>query len=121
MRASLAPISVSAGSVRVPSPMATERSLWKSAVLMAGLVAAIAVAVQLGGAMAEVPNRHGLLWDQAKRAMLDVEAADALRTFSPLRYLFYLGGPETWPTLRLAVAAPVHAQAGPEHALAVEH
>jgi hypothetical protein len=53
--------------------------------------------------------------------MLDVEAADALRTSDLVGYLRYLAGPETWPTLRLALAAPLHALAGPSRALAVEH
>jgi len=89
-------------------------------VVTGALLAALAGA-RLASTLPEIANRHALGWDSARRAMLDVEAADALRAGDLGRYVLYLAGPETWPTLRLSVAAPAHALAGPTRALAVEH
>jgi len=89
--------------------------------LLAGALLAALAGARLASALPEVPNRHALNWDAARRVMLDVEAADALSTGDLGGYLGYLLGPETWPTLRLSVAAPLHALAGVARALQVEH
>jgi hypothetical protein len=89
--------------------------------VLTALAVAVGIAVRLASVLPEVPNRHAFTYDAARRAMVDVDAADALRTGKPGDFLFYVGGPEAWPTLRLIVAAPAHAAAGPVKALAVEH
>jgi hypothetical protein len=89
--------------------------------VLAGALLAVLVGVRLASALPEVPNRHALNWDAARRVMLDVEAADTLRTGDLGGYLGYLAGPETWPTLRLAIAAPLHALAGVARALQAEY
>jgi hypothetical protein len=86
-----------------------------------GLAASAALAAALWSALEQVPNAHALGWDMARRATLDVRAADALRSGHLLRFLWHVAGPETWPTLRLCLAAPVHAYLGPTAALDVEH
>ena len=67
-----------------------------------------------------MPNRHAFTYDASRRAMVDVDAADALRRGSVGRVLWDVAGPEQWPTLRLLVAAPAHVLAGPDKALEVE-
>jgi hypothetical protein len=71
-------------------------------------------------ALAQVPNRQAFNWDSARRAMLDVGAADALRAWNAWGFLGFVAGPETWPTFRLLLAAPLHVLGGPANALAVE-
>jgi hypothetical protein len=85
-----------------------------------GLVLAGVVGLRLGSVLPEVPNRHAPLYDAARRTMDDMDAADALRGPAPWTYAVHLLGRQTWPTLRMALAAPVHALAGPPRALAVE-
>jgi hypothetical protein len=86
-----------------------------------GAALAIAAWLYLWSALRLVPNRHAFNWDSARRAMLDVGAADTLRAWNPLGFLGFVAGPETWPTFRLFLAAPLHVLAGPTHALAVEN
>jgi hypothetical protein len=85
-----------------------------------GLLLAGAVALRLVTALPDVPNRHALLHDAAHRAMDDLDAADALLRSDLAAFALQLVGPQTWPTLRLALAAPLHVIAGPAHALGVE-
>ena len=85
-----------------------------------GLVAALLVTLRLAAALPEVPNRHAFTYDASRRAMVDVDAADALRRGDLGRVLWDVAGPEQWPTLRLLVAAPAHVLAGPARALEVE-
>ena len=91
-------------------------------VLCAACGAALAAAEALGlaRALSGVANREALAWDAARRALLDLEAADALRRLDVAAFLWRVVGPETWPTLRLLLAAPLHALAGPPHAFGVE-
>jgi hypothetical protein len=86
-----------------------------------GLLLAVAVGLRLAAMLPEVSNRHALLYDAAHRAMDDMDAADALRRGEPWSYVLHLVGRQTWPTLRMAIAAPVHALAGPARALSVEY
>lgn len=95
--------------------MGRARALW-----LVGTATALLVAWRLAAALPEVPNRHALTYDAARRALLDVDAADALTRLDPARVLWDVAGPEQWPTLRLLVAAPAHALAGPARALGVE-
>ncbi len=97
------------------------RAFRNLAPVIAGSVLGLAAWLRLTSALQQVPNRHALNWDSARRAMLDVGAADALRTHHPWDFFVAVAGPETWPTLRLAVAAPLHALAGPGRALSVEN
>ena len=97
------------------------RAVRNLAPVLAGAVLALAAWHRLSSALASAPNRHAFNWDSARRAMLNVGAADALRTHDVGRLLLAIAGPETWPTLRLTLAAPLHALAGPTHALGVEH
>jgi len=85
-----------------------------------GAILALVVVVRLAAVLPAVPNRHALTYDAARRAMVDMDAADALRRFDLARLAWDVAGPEQWPTLRLLVAAPVHALAGPSRALQVE-
>ncbi len=89
-------------------------------VLLSALLA-LAAFCWLWLALAQVPNRGAFNWDSARRAMLDVGAADALRAWNPWGFLGFVAGPETWPTLRLVLAAPLHVLGGPTKALAVEN
>jgi hypothetical protein len=88
--------------------------------LGAAALVALAVVLRLTSVLGEVPNKNSITYDAGRRAMLNVGAADALRSGDLLGVIAYVAGPEIWPTFRLVVAAPVHALAGPEHALAVE-
>lgn len=97
------------------------RAVRNLAPVLAGAVLALAAWHCLSSALPSVPNRHAFNWDSARRAMLNVGAADALRAHDFGRFLVAVGGPETWPTLRLTLAAPLHALAGPARALGVEH
>lgn len=45
---------------------------------LVGLGAAVLVAARLTAALPGVANRHALTYDAARRAMVDVDAADAL-------------------------------------------
>ena len=85
-----------------------------------GALAAVLVCLVIAAALPEVENRHALTYDASRRAMIDVDAADALRELDLGRLLWDVAGPEQWPTLRLLVAAPVHALVGPARALEVE-
>jgi hypothetical protein len=85
-----------------------------------GALTAAAVVFQLAAALPGVANRHALTYDAARRAMVDVDAADALRRGDWGQLLWDVAGPEQWPTLRLLVAAPAHALSGPARALGVE-
>jgi hypothetical protein len=96
------------------------RASWALVPPLLGGSLALAVWQALSSAATAVPNRFAFNWDSARRAMLDVGAADALRKHDAWRFLVDVVGPETWPTLRLAVAAPLHVAAGPSSALAVE-
>jgi hypothetical protein len=91
-----------------------------SVVALAGVLLGLAVAFRLALVLPEVPNRHALTYDAARRAMVNVDAADALRRLDLARVLWDVAGPEQWPTLRLLFAAPAHAVAGPSRALGVE-
>ena len=93
---------------------------WRLAPCVVGAVLAILSWFYLWGALRLVPNRHAFNWDSARRAMLDVGAADTLRAWNPLGFLGFVAGAETWPTFRLVLAAPLHVLAGPTRALAVE-
>jgi hypothetical protein len=88
---------------------------------LAGAVLAVAAWLYLWWALRLVPNRHAFNWDSGRRAMLDVGAADALRAWNPWGFLGFVAGPETWPTFRLVLAAPLHVLAGPTRALSVEN
>ena len=85
-----------------------------------GLAAGVLVTLRLAAVLPEVPNRHAFTYDSSRRALVDVDAADALRRQDLGRLLWDVAGPEQWPTLRLLVAAPAHALAGPARALGVE-
>lgn len=89
------------------------KSLRAALPVLAGLAVAVGIALRLASVLPEVPNWHAFTYDAARRAMVDVDAADALRQGRPADFLFYVGGPEGWPTLRLVVAAPAHALSGP--------
>lgn len=88
---------------------------------LAGLVLGALAAARLAAVLPQVESRRAFGWDAARRGLLDLEAADALRRLDVPGLLWYLAGPETWPTLRLALAAPLHALAGPARAFDVEH
>jgi hypothetical protein len=99
---------------------ATKRFALDFAPVALGALLALAAFFWLSLALEQVPNRLAFNWDSARRAMLDVGAADALRAWNPFAFLGFVAGPETWPTLRLLLAAPLHVLGGPTHALAVE-
>jgi hypothetical protein len=88
---------------------------------LAGGVLALLSWTVLSSALRAVQNRHAFIWDSARRAVLNVTAADQLRAGDAWGFLGSVAGPETWPTLRLALAAAAHAVAGPAHALGVEN
>ena len=85
-----------------------------------GLAAALLVTWRLGAVLPGVPNRHAFTYDASRRAMVNVDAADALHRGDIGRVLWDVAGPEQWPTLRLLGAAPAHLLAGPARALEVE-
>ncbi|MGZ6079739.1 MAG: hypothetical protein ACXWK4_02925, partial [Myxococcaceae bacterium] len=85
-----------------------------------GAATGVLVTLRLAAVLPEVPNRHAFTYDSSRRALVDVDAADALRRQDLGRLLWDVAGPEKWPTLRLLVAAPAHALAGPARALGVE-
>lgn len=85
-----------------------------------GAAAAVLVTLRLAAVLPEVENRHAFTYDASRRAMVNVDAADALRRGDLGRLLWDVAGPEQWPTLRLLVAAPAHVLAGPARALQVE-
>ena len=87
---------------------------------LVGLAAGALVTLRLAAVLPEVPNRHAFTYDASRRAMVNVDAADALRRGDLGRALWDVAGPEQWPTLRLLVAAPAHVFAGPARALEVE-
>src|SRR5262245_47858085 len=82
------------------------------AVAAAALALTVGIALALSRAYPEIGNRLSFGWDAARRAMLDVAAADALRQGNVLEFLGHVLGPATWPTLRLTVAAPLAALLG---------
>src|SRR6516162_2276693 len=84
-----------------------------------GLAVATVVALRLAAVLPDVPNRHALTGEAARRAMLDVDAAEALLGGDLLELVGHLVGSDRG-TLLLLVAAPAHAVAGPAHALGVE-
>ena len=86
-----------------------------------GWLLAAAVALRLATVLPDVPNRHALPYDAAHRAMDDMEAADALGRWELGTYALHLLGRQPWPTVRMALAAPLHVLGGPARALAVEH
>jgi hypothetical protein len=85
-----------------------------------GALIAFCAVVRLWAVLPEVPNRHALTYDAARRAMIDMDCADAARRGDVARVAWDVVGPEQWPTVRLLLAAPAHALAGPRHALEVE-
>lgn len=97
---------------------APSRARWALGLL--GLAAALLVGGRLASVLPHVPNRHALTYDAARRAMVNVDAADALRRGDLGRLVWDVAGPEQWPTLRLLVAAPAHVLGGPSRALEVE-
>jgi hypothetical protein len=80
-----------------------------------------AAVLRLASILPHVANRDAFGWDSARRAVLDMRAGDALRGGHLLDFLWYVAGPETWPTLRLVPASIGHALAGPWRAFGVEH
>ena len=86
-----------------------------------GWLLAAVVALRLATVLPDVPNRHSHPYDSAHRAMDDLEAADALGRGELGTYAFRLLGRQTWPTVRMALAAPLHVLGGPARALAVEN
>ncbi len=88
-----------------------------SPALALGLLAGALAAWRLWDAYRDVPSRLSLGWDAARRTILNLDAARALSRLDLGRLLWDLAGPETWPTLRMAVAAPLHALLGPAHAV----
>ena len=96
------------------------RRRFRRAPLWAGAVLGALAVARLASALPQVANRHALGWDSARRALLDLGAADALRRADLIGFVWRLVEPETWPTLRLALAAPLHALAGPARAFGVE-
>jgi hypothetical protein len=85
-----------------------------------GLAVATAVALRLAAVVPEVPNRHALIDDAARRVLVDIDAADSLRGGELFELLHLVAGSEPSSTVRVLVAAPVHALAGPGHAFGVE-
>ncbi len=75
---------------------------------LAAAAIALAAAAALARAWPLVPNRRAFGWDAALRTVSDLDAASG-----PLRFLVRLLGPEVWPTLRLAAAAPMLALGAP--------
>jgi hypothetical protein len=66
-----------------------------AAPLIAGIALAALALAQLSRALPQVANRHAFAWDSARRATLDVQAADALRRLDLASFLWYVAGPET--------------------------
>jgi hypothetical protein len=85
-----------------------------------GWLLAAVVALRLATALPDLPNRHALPYDSAHRTMDNLEAADALGRGELGAYALRLLGRQTWPTARMALAAPLHVLGGPARALAVE-
>jgi hypothetical protein len=85
--------------------------------LLASLAVAALAAWRLWEAYPRIENRLSFGWDAARRAVLNLEAAEALRGLHPLDLLRLLAGPETWPTLRMLFAAPALAFTGPSPAV----
>ena len=88
---------------------------------LAATALAVAAVLRLLAVLPDVANRYAFGWDSARRAVLNARAGDALRRGHLLDFLWYVGGPETWPTLRLVPASIVHAIAGPSSTFGVEH
>jgi len=104
----------------LPGATARARVRWMARAPIVGLAVATAVALRLASVLPVVPNRHALTDDAARRVIVDVDAADALRGGELFGFVSFVAGSETWPSLRLLVAAPGHALAGPGQALGVE-
>ena len=62
---------------------------------------ALGAVVRLASVLPEVPNRHALTYDAARRAMVSMDAADAIRRVDVARLAWDVAGPEQWPTFRL--------------------
>lgn len=102
----------------MPVPARDRRGAWIAAVV--GLALAAAVGLRLTQVLPLVANRAAPLYDAARRTMDDVDAADALRGSEPWTYAAHLLGRQTWPTFRMALAAPLHVLVGPARATEVE-
>jgi hypothetical protein len=120
--ASPAPIARPEATARPVLPEATTRlqARWLARAGILGLAVATAVALRLASVVPEVPNRHALIDDATRRVLLDIDAADSLRGGELFELLHRVVGCEPSSTVRALVAAPVHALAGPGHALGVE-
>jgi len=101
--------------------VAADRTKGRVICAVAGVSLAAFAGIRLALVLPRVANRYAFGWDSARRAMLDLDAAQALRQLDLRSFFWYVGGPETWPTLRLVFAAPLHALAGAGGIFAVEH
>ncbi len=101
--------------------VAADRPRGRVICAVAGLSLAALAGVRLALVLPRVANRYAFGWDSARRAMLDLDAAEALRQLDLRSFFWYVGGPETWPTLRLVLAAPLQVLAGAGGIFAVEH
>ena len=106
--------------IELPGTSVRAQARWIARAGIVGLALATAVALRLVTVLADVPNRHALTGEAARRAMLDVDAADALLGGDLPGLAGLLLGSETGSSLLLLLAAPVHALAGADHALGVE-
>lgn len=104
----------------LPGATARGQARWIARAGILGLAVATAVALRLAVVLPEVSNRHALIDDAAHRVIVDVDAADVLRGGDLFGLASLVAGLETWPTLRLMLAAPAHVFAGPGQALGVE-
>ena len=104
-------------------PGAAPSGRWRAWVVMGavGWLLAGAVALRLATVLPDVPNRHALPDDAAHRAIDNLEAADALGRGHLGSYALRLVGRQTWPTVRMSLAAPLHVLGRPARALAVEN
>lgn len=81
--------------------------------LLAAALTPLAVVKALWDGLTEVETRFVFGWDGASRALQSLEAAWALQHGEPLRFLRALLMQPHWPTLRMAVAAPLQLVMGP--------
>ncbi|RPH68004.1 MAG: hypothetical protein EHM78_20325 [Myxococcaceae bacterium] len=105
--------------IALPGTSARAQARWIARAGIVGLAVATTVALRLTMVLPDVPNRHALTDDAARRVMLDVDAADALIGGDLLELAGSVVASETGSLLRL-VSAPAHVLAGSAHALAVE-
>ena len=108
-----------AAPIQLPGTTVRAQARWMARAGIVGLAVATVVALRLAAVLPDVPNRHALTGETARRAMLDVDAAEVLLGGDLLELVGHLVGSDTG-TLLLLVAAPAHAAAGPAHALGVE-